>query len=56
MMVKYLREFIFKNYYKWIGFTKEDNLYSMKKQKAKRFGVSINLMKKHQTLLKLELF
>ena len=31
MMVKALRGFIFENYYKKIGFTKEDSYYLLKK-------------------------
>ena len=36
-MVKDLREFIFENYYKQIGFTKEDSYYLLKKSEKKRF-------------------
>ena len=41
MIVKDLREFIFKNYYRQIDFTKQDSYYSLKKQnKTKLFGVT----------------
>ena len=35
MAIKELRDFIFKNYYRKIGFTKENSYYSMKHQKKK---------------------
>ena len=41
MMAKDLVEFLFENYYKRIGFTKEDSYYLLKKQKKKkRFGIT----------------
>ena len=30
MSVKYIKEFIYENYYKWIDLTKEDSYYSLK--------------------------
>ena len=38
MMVKDLREFIFENYYKQLGFSKIDNYYSLKNAE-KIFGI-----------------
>ena len=35
MTVNELRDFIFKNYYKRIGFARENSYYSMKHQKEK---------------------
>lgn len=35
MVIKDLREFIFGNYYKRLGFTEEDTYYSFKKQSKK---------------------
>ena len=40
MMAKDLVEFLFENYYKRIGFTKEDSYYLLKKQTKKRFGIT----------------
>ena len=33
IMVKDLKKFIFESYYKWIGFTRKDNYYSLGKVK-----------------------
>ena len=35
MTMKDCREFIFENYYKQIGFTKEDSYYSLKQRREK---------------------
>ena len=34
-MLKGLRELIFENHYKWIGFSKKDSNYLLKKEKKK---------------------
>ena len=36
MTVKDLREVIFENYYKQLGFTKEDSYYLLKKKQRKK--------------------
>ena len=41
MTVNELRDFIFENYYKQIGFVKESSYYSMKRLK-KRFAIACN--------------
>ena len=41
MMVKDLREFIFENYHKQIGFTKEGSYFLMEKAKRKTTTFSI---------------
>ena len=47
MTLKELKEFIFENYYRQNGFSKENSYYSMKHQKKKDFPVFTNkLMKK----------
>ena len=45
--MKDLGEFIFENYYKRIGFTKEDNYYSLKKQRKDLVFLAINITKKN---------
>ena len=48
MKVKDVREFIFENYYKEIGFTKKDNYYLLKKAEKRDFVlIATNLMKKN---------
>ena len=50
MTLKELKEFIFENYYRQNGFSKENSYYSMKYQKKKDFPVFANkLMKKKTT-------
>ena len=39
MSVKEVRDFIFANYHKRIGFSKENSYYSVKRLKKKRFKI-----------------
>ena len=49
MMLKDLRELIFQNHYKWVGFNKKDSNFLLKKEKNNRV-----LIKKDLILLKLK--
>ena len=40
MIANEIRDFVLENYYKQIGFYKENNYYSMKRLKKKRFIVA----------------
>ena len=40
MLINDIKDFIFENYYKGIGFSKESSYYSMKHLKRKRFIVA----------------
>ena len=52
MTLKELKVFIFENYYRQNGFSKENSYYSMKHQKKKDFPVFANkLMKKKNNLM-----
>ena len=42
MPVNYMRDFIFENYYKQIGFSKEESYYSMKHLKRKDLLLLVN--------------
>ena len=42
----YIRDFIFENHYKRIGFSKENSYYSMKRLKKKLFLLSNKLIEK----------
>ena len=48
MSVNELRDFIFENYYKRIGFVKERSYYSMKRLK-KRFAVACKQINRKNT-------
>ena len=52
MTIKELRDFIFENYYRRIGFTKENSYYSMKHQKIlkKRFVKNKTSVKRSKTI------
>ena len=54
MTMKDLREFLFENYYKQIGFTKKDSYCSLKMRKKDLVLFPTNLTKKYLTLLKLK--
>ena len=41
MSINKIRDFIFENYYKQIGFSKESSYYSMKRLKAKIYCCSL---------------
>ena len=41
MLVNEIREFIFENYYKQTGFSKENSYYSMKRLKKKIYRCSL---------------
>ena len=49
MTVNELRDFIFEDYYKRIGFVKESGYYSMKHLKKKRFVVACNQVNRKNT-------
>ena len=44
-----IRDFIFENYYKRIGFSKENDYYSMKRLKKKRFIVACKQFNRKNT-------
>ena len=48
--VNVVREFIFENYYKRIGFGKKRSYYSIKHLKKKRFTVSCKQINRKDTL------
>ena len=41
MSANEIRDFVFENYYKQIGFSKENSYYSVKRLKKKRFNVNV---------------
>ena len=47
MTVKQIRDFIFENYYKRIGFSKENAYYSMKHQKKKDLQLFATILTKN---------
>ena len=42
MSVNKIKDFIFENYFKRIGFSKENSYYSMKNQKKRSTGLQLN--------------
>ena len=51
MSVNEIRDFIFENYYKRIGFSKENSYYSMKFLKKKRFIVARKKLNRKKYLI-----
>ena len=49
MFVNEIKDFIFKNYYKQIGFSKENSYYSMKHLKKKRLIVACEQISRKNT-------
>ena len=51
MTIKELRNFIYENYYKWVGFNKENTKYSFKCHKNDLQPFAIKLTKKYLILI-----